>query len=179
MTRGGPSGSPLFLRPEIGQNERMHLPQALLKLPLLFDADTLIEEVKALPRLAWVPHPDRIAGNDAVRLISPNGGATDLWDGHMAPTEHLLSSPYIREIMKEIGAVWGRSRLMGLAAGSTVPAHIDSHYYWRTHVRIHIPIITNPDVSFTVAGETVHMKAGECWTFDSFQRHEVLNGGSE
>ena len=124
-----------------------------------------------------MPHPNRIPGNDAVRLITPNGQETDQLGGVMAPTEHLLACPYIMEIMAEIGAVWGRSRLMGLAAGSSVPAHIDSHYYWRTHVRIHIPVITNPHVSFTVGGETVHMEPGECWTFDSFQRHEVVNGG--
>jgi hypothetical protein len=58
-----------------------------------------------------------------------------------------------------------------------VPAHADSHYYWRTHIRIHVPVITNPGVEFTCGGETVHMAAGECWVFDSFQRHEVHNRG--
>ena len=157
----------------------MHFKQPLVRLPVRFCADTLVDEVKALPPSAWVPHPNKLPGNDAVRLISPNGQPTDLWGGVMAPTEYLRACPYIMEIMAGIGATWGRSRLMGLAAGATVPPHIDSHYYWRTHVRIHIPVITNPKVKFTVGGETVHMAPGECWTFDSFQRHEVVNGGSE
>jgi hypothetical protein len=97
----------------------------------------------------------------------------------MRPTEHLLASPYIMGVMRELGGVWGRSRLMGLAAGAEVPAHIDCHYYWRTHLRIHIPVITNPGVLFTCGDETVHMKAGECWVFDSFQRHDVQNKGTE
>ena len=81
--------------------------------------------------------------------------------------------------MHELGGVWGRSRLMGLAAGAEVPPHIDCHYYWRTHLRIHIPVITNPGVLFTCGDETLNMKAGECWVFDSFQRHEVHNNGIE
>lgn len=157
----------------------MQFKQPLIRLPVRFCADTLVEQVNALPRSAWVPHPQGLAGNDAVRLVSPNGQATDLWGGVMAPTEYLNACPYIMEVMAELGAVWGRSRLMGLAAGATVPGHIDSHYYWRTHVRIHVPVITNPEVKFTVGGQTVHMEPGECWTFDSFQRHEVVNGGSE
>ena len=79
--------------------------------------------------------------------------------------------------MAEIGGVWGRSRFMGLAPGREVPPHIDINYYWRTHLRIHIPVITNPGVLFTCGGETVHMAAGECWVFDSFLQHDVQNKG--
>jgi hypothetical protein len=114
-----------------------------------------------------------------VRLITPGGKATDDLGGEMGPTEQLLACPYIMEIMASIGAVWGRSRLMGLGAGADVPPHIDIHYYWRTHWRIHIPVITNPNVSFMCGGETVHMQAGECWVFDSFRAHTVRNAGTE
>lgn len=153
--------------------------QPLVRLPIRFDPATLVAEVKALPQSAWVPHPNKFPGNDAVRLITPGGIETDALEGRMRPTPHLLASPYMMALMGELGGVWGRSRLMGLAAGAEVPAHIDSHYYWRTHLRIHIPIITNPGVEFTCGGETVNMAAGECWVFDSFRRHEVHNRGSE
>lgn len=153
--------------------------QPLVRLPIRFDADALVAEVKALPQSAWVPHPNKFPGNDAVRLITPEGIETDALEGQMRPTPHLLASPYMMELMGELGGVWGRSRLMGLAAGAEVPAHIDSHYYWRTHLRIHIPIITNPGVEFTCGGEQVNMRAGECWVFDSFRRHEVHNRGSD
>jgi hypothetical protein len=153
--------------------------QPLVRLPIRFDTEALEAEVKALPAAAWVPHPNKFPGNDAVRLITPDGEPTDVLQGSMAPTEYLQACPYIMEIMGELGGVWGRSRLMGLAAGSEVPPHIDSHYYWRTHLRIHIPVITNPGVEFTCGGETVNMAAGECWVFDSFRRHEVHNRGTE
>lgn len=157
----------------------MRFSKPLLKLPIRFSADALAAEVAALPKSAWTAHPQRFQGNSAVRLITAHGRPTDAIQGEMAPTPYLADCPYIRQIMAEIGSVWGRSRLMALAPGAEVPAHIDSHYYWRTHIRIHIPVVTNPGVSFTCGEETVHMEAGECWVFDSFLRHEVHNRGSE
>ena len=155
------------------------LKQPFLKLPIRFDADALAAEVRALPPEAWTPHPTGYVGNEAVRLISPFGQPTDDIEGPMAPTEWLKRCPYIQEVMAAIGAVWGRSRLMGLAAGGEVPSHIDINYYWRTHLRIHIPVITNPGVLFTCGDRTEHMAAGECWIFDSFRWHDVQNKGTE
>ena len=155
----------------------MRMTRPFLKLPIRFDAEALSEEVRALPPSSWSPHPTGFVGNEAVRLISPGGRPTDQIEGPMGPTDNLERCPYISEIMAELGAVWGRSRLMGLAAGGQVPAHVDTHYYWRTHLRIHIPVITNPGVLFTCGDETVHMAAGECWLFDSFQWHRVENRG--
>jgi hypothetical protein len=157
----------------------MRLTQPLLQLPIGFDADALAAEVRALPDSAWDPHPTGFAGNEAVRLVTPNGELSDAIEGPMAPTEHLKRCPYIMAVMAELGGVWGRSRLMALAPGAEVPAHVDAHYYWRTHLRIHIPAITNPGVTFTCGDENVHMAAGECWVFDSFRWHDVQNKGSE
>jgi hypothetical protein len=155
----------------------MQMTRPFLKLPIRFDADALEAEVRALPASAWVPHPTGFAGNEAVRLVTPHGRPSDEIEGPMGPTENLERCRYLTEIMAELGAVWGRSRLMGLAPGREVPLHVDTHYYWRTHLRIHIPVITNPRVLFTCGEETVHMAAGECWLFDSFQWHRVENKG--
>ncbi|MGF7150718.1 hypothetical protein FHS96_004376 [Sphingomonas zeicaulis] len=157
----------------------MRLNRPLLRLPRRYCAETLAAEIAALPRAAWLPHPGRLAGNDAVPLITPGGQMVNGFAGPMAPTEALLACPYIMEVMADLGAVWGRSRLMGLAAAAEVPEHVDVGYYWRTHVRVHVPIITSPAVSFSCAGETVHMAAGECWVFDTFQMHCVRNGGDD
>jgi len=157
----------------------MRLSKPLLQLPIRFDADKLAAEVNALPPSAWMPHPGGFAGNEAVPLVSPGGELTDEFEGPMGPTEQLERCPYIMDLMAELDGVWGRSRLMGLAPGAVVPVHIDVHYYWRTHLRIHIPVITNPGVLFTCNNETVNMKAGECWVFDSFALHYVQNKGTE
>ncbi len=157
----------------------MRIERPLLKLPIRFCGDTLAREVRALPRKTWQSHPQGYDGNIAVPLVSPGGAETDQWAGPMAPTEALGRCAYVRQIMQELDSTWGRSRLMGLEAGAVVPEHVDIHYYWRTHLRIHIPVITNPAVAFTCAGETVHMAPGECWLLDSFFRHSVRNAGGE
>lgn len=156
----------------------MRLDRPLLKLPRRYDAAALAAEVAALPPSAWLPHPGKLPGNDAVPLITPGGTVSNGFAGAMAPTAQLAACPYIMQIMADLGAVWGRSRLMGLAPGSDVPEHVDVGYYWRTHLRVHIPIVTEPAVSFTAGGETVHMAAGDCWVFDTFQMHRVRNLGS-
>jgi hypothetical protein len=50
--------------------------------------------------------------------------------------------------------------------------------------RFHFPIITNPDVKFTVwdinnKPNTVNMKPGECWVLDVRKPHAAINGGKE
>lgn len=157
----------------------IELEKPFYKLPIRFSAETLANEVRALPEAAWTPHPTGFVGNEAVRLVSPGGQDTDAIEGPMGPTPHLLACSYTMETMAALGGVWGRSRFMGLAPGAEVPEHIDSNYYWRTHLRLHVPVITNPGVTFTCGGTSVHMKAGECWAFDSFRLHEVQNKGSE
>lgn len=155
----------------------MKLGTPLVKLPRQYCSETLANEVAALPQSAWLPHPGRIPGNDAVPLITPAGQVTNGFAGPMAPTAMLKQCPYIMEILADLDAVWGRSRLMGLAPGAVVPEHVDVGYYWRTHIRIHIPVITNAKVAFSCDQETVHMAPGEVWLFDSFCLHNVRNDG--
>lgn len=157
----------------------MRFSRSLLQLPIRFDAEVLAAEVAALPPSAWVAHPQGFPGNDAVQLVSVDGALTDDWAGPMASTEHLRRLPYTMRLMEELGGVWGRSRLMGLGPGAIVPAHVDIHYYWRTHIRIHIPVITNPGVRFQCGSDSVHMEPGESWVFDSFEVHEVRNDGAD
>jgi hypothetical protein len=88
----------------------MHFDRPLLKLPIRFDADALAAEVRALPQSVWVPHPTGFVGNEAVRLVSPNGTENDELQGPMAPTRNLLASPYMMKVMGVLGGVWSRSR---------------------------------------------------------------------
>lgn len=157
----------------------MRFDQPLIKLPLQFCADTLAKEIRALPAAAWEPHPQRFAGNEAVPLVTPAGRVSNDFAGPMGPTDYLLQSPYMMQAMAAIDAVWGRGRLMGLGAGAQVPPHVDANYYWRTHIRLHIPAITNPSVDFYCGDQRVNMAPGECWIFDTFQPHQVVNRGSE
>ena len=153
----------------------MRLARPFYRLPMRFDVARLREEVSALPAAAWVAHPNDIAGNSALRLITVDGAENDEVDGAMRPTPHLERSPYVRQVLASLGVVWSRSRLMRLAPHADVPEHADINYHWYYRVRVHIPVFTTPDVLFRCGGETVHMAAGEAWVFDNWRRHSVLS----
>ena len=92
-------------------------------------------------------------------------------------TPHLERCPYAQQVMASFGEVLARSRFMKLAPSCEVGTHVDFNYHWYTRVRIHVPVITDPDVIFYCANEHVHMRPGECWIFNSWKRHRVVNGG--
>jgi hypothetical protein len=154
----------------------MKLRVRFLQLPVLFDAERLAAEVAALPAEAWRPHPQGYPGNDALALITTGGDpASDARDGAMGPTPYLLACPYLMQVLETLGATWGRSRLMRLSGNAEVTPHVDTDYYWRDHMRVHVPIVTQPTVRFLCGGEEVNMAAGECWIFDTWSLHSVHN----
>ncbi len=77
----------------------MRLPKPFFRLPLRFDAARLAAEVAALPAAAWAEHPNHLAGNSCVRLISVDGGENDSVDGPMAATAHLARLPYVQQLL--------------------------------------------------------------------------------
>jgi len=73
-----------------------------------------------------------------------------------------------------------------LDAHSLIPTHTDTEgymvsgeialgLYYRLIRRIHVPIFTNKDVFFKVAGEVKSFKVGECWETNTDQMHSVWN----
>ena len=154
----------------------MKLRVRFLQLPVLFDAERLAAEVAAIDPAAWRPHPQGYPGNDALALVTTGGDpASDARDGAMGPTPHLLACPYLMQTLEALGAVWGRSRLMRLSGNAEVTPHVDTDYYWRDHIRVHVPIVTQPTVRFLCGGEAVNMAAGEAWIFDTWSLHSVHN----
>lgn len=153
----------------------MRLSRPFFQLPVLFDVTRLQAEIAALPAQAWVSHPDGLPGNSAARLISAGGAETDSVHGQMLPTPWLETLPYLRQVLASFGVVWGRSRLMRLAPGASVPEHADINYHWHSRVRLHVPIFTWPQVRFYCDGQSVHMAEGEAWIFDNWRPHHVEN----
>ncbi|MDE0350690.1 MAG: aspartyl/asparaginyl beta-hydroxylase domain-containing protein [Gammaproteobacteria bacterium] len=154
----------------------MRLSRPFIRLPFQFDAERLAVEAGQFPADRWMRHPSGLPGNSAIALISSGGGDNDSFEGEKRPTPHLDACPYMRQVMASFDEVLSRSRLMKLDAGSEVRLHVDFNYHWFSRVRIHIPVVTNPDVIFHCGPERLHMGAGECWIFDSWRRHRVVNG---
>jgi len=107
-----------------------------------------------LPASAWAEHPSDYQGNSSVRLISSGGGENDDVRGQMLLTPHLRNCPYVQQVLESFGVVWGRSRLMRLAPGASVPEHADINYHWFRRVRVHVPVVTVPQVRFHCGGES-------------------------
>jgi hypothetical protein len=147
-----------------------------IKLPLTFDVERMVAEVKAIPESDWRPHPQGNPGNSALPLIALGGNPTDDGvAGTMLPTPHLEKCEYLRQVLASFETVFGRSRLMRLEGKSEATLHVDTNYYWADRVRIHVPITTSPVIEFICNEKSVHMPAGEAWIFDAWKLHNVLN----
>lgn len=153
----------------------MKLPHPFYRLPIRFDVPRLQAEAAQFSDHEWRRHPSGFAGNSAIPLISVGGAEDGGALGPMGPAAALERCPYIRQVLESFGVVWGRSRLMRLEPGATVPEHADVNYLWFNRVRVHIPVVTAPGVQFHCGGQTVHMAAGELWVFDNWRRHSVVN----
>lgn len=153
----------------------MKLKHNFIRLPLRFDVEQLKKELALFDRDSWMAHPNGLKGNSAMPLISKDGGDNDHFHGSMKVTPHLQRCEYIQQVIGSFAEVFGRSRLMKLESGCEVSAHTDTNYHWHSRVRIHIPITTFAEVIFHCGDSAVHMGEGECWIFDSWQQHKVVN----
>lgn len=156
----------------------MKLQRHFYRMPVRFDIERLRAEVEALPEHAWSRHPQEYEGNTAAHLITVGGTQNDLVGGEMQPTPALLACPYLQQVLAFFGTVWSRSRLMRISGGGAVPQHSDISHHWFYRARVHIPIVTRPEVRFHCADQSVHMAAGEAWIFDNWRQHKVLNPAS-
>ncbi len=153
----------------------MNLESEFYRLPVMFDAERLREEVERFAPNAWRAHPQGFEGNSAMILVAANGEINDDLKGVMKPTPHLINSPYLQQVLASFNTVVGRSRLMRIGPQRGVSSHVDINYYWHNRTRVHVPIITHPDIQFVCDDKRVHMAAGEAWIFDNWKTHEVIN----
>jgi len=157
----------------------MRLDVPFVRLPISIDAAALEAEVRAIPEEIWQPHPEGMPGNSALILVSVGGDPeSHSVDGPMRPTPVMTQLPAIANVLAgltALGCPIGRTRLMRIDIESEVTAHVDTNRYWWDHLRVHVPIITDPAVEFFVDDASVHMGAGECWVFDTWRRHRVEN----
>jgi len=161
-------------------DREMKLQVPFIQLPLAFDSGVLADEIAALGDAPWKPHPQGFPGNSMLPLVAAHGDpANESFAGPMRPTPQLQRCPYLTQVFASLGATAGRSRLMRLAGQAEVTRHADQGYYWTERVRVHIPIVTQPTVRFECGDAAINMAAGECWIFDTWRQHRVLNDASE
>jgi len=155
-----------------------------LKLPFQFDPVRLTADLGRIAAEEWVPHFNksiyegdwsgvalRSVGGKAMQLY-PDPTATD----RFADTETLGRCLYYQEVLVTLQCPLTSVRLLRLQAGSSIAEHCDYRLgYEDGEVRIHVPIVTDQDVAFFLAGERVPLAVGECWYLNVNLPHRVEN----
>jgi len=99
--------------------------------------------------------------------------------GSFAATPALAVAPSIRATIEHFACERNRIRLMRLRPGGHILRHSDPlHTIDPRLVRLHVPVITNPDVFFLVNDARVEMHPGETWHVDVRFPHSVENRGT-
>ena len=87
----------------------------------------------------------------------------------LMPLESLLSTHYGNGYSQRV-------ILTKLKPQGTIPEHRDTGPHFHISHRVHLPLVTNDEVLFTVGDETITMNAGELWEINNTNRlHSVVN----
>jgi quercetin dioxygenase-like cupin family protein len=158
-----------------------------LRLPFTFDTVRLAENLANLGG-KWTPHyvPQNYSGDwGVIPLRAPHGEThpirmiyPDPMQRTYVDTAALQATPYFREVLSSFTTTMYAARLMRLASGSVIKEHTDAGLEFEEGVaRVHIPVLTNPDVEFYLNGARVVMEAGSCWYLRLSNPHRVVNRG--
>jgi hypothetical protein len=156
------------------------------RLPLPVDLTALERDLGALPPEAWVGHFNtrvyqgdwsgaafRAPGGDASRLYPDLTGTLPFED-----TPLRAACPGVDALMRSFACPLLAVRFLRLGPGARILPHRDYDLGFRTgEVRLHVPVITSPEVAFVVAGVPLPMSPGEVWYADFDRVHHVHNSG--
>lgn len=118
----------------------------------------------------------------SISLRSASGESDDIYahsDAVYRNTPVLDLMPYVKEILDAWQCEKHAVRLLSLAPGSFIKPHKDPGCaYHDGSFRVHIPVVTNPDVYFTIDEDRLQLKAGECWYMNFSATHSIVNQGN-
>ncbi len=161
------------------------------RFPMRFDVQRMKQELRILDSYRWLDHYDKklADGWTAIPLVSHDGSMTSTESqrigkmGSYRRTPIVEQLPYFRSILDAFQCPHGRIRIMKLLPGTIIRAHRDIcdevACFAFNQVRLHIPIITNDRVVFTVGGEQLHLRPGRLYYVNFAKVHYVRNDGSE
>jgi hypothetical protein len=162
------------------------LPNAL-KLPLRFDPARLQADLARMMADEFVPHFNTAyyQGDwSAVPLRSVGGRVDHIYPDpaaklSFADTPLLARCDYVPEVLASLPCPLQAVRFLRLKAGSIIKEHRDHELGFEDgEIRLHIPVITNPEVEFVLNQVRVVMNEGECWYLNVNRPHRVANRGA-
>jgi hypothetical protein len=160
-----------------------------LLLPLRFDAAAMRADVAAIEASAWVEHyvKENYEGAWTVLPLRSAAGArhpiaaiySDPSAEAFEDTPLLERCHYLPRVLASFACPLQTVRLMRLGPGSIIRLHADHDLGFQYgRARLHVPVVTNPDVEFVLDGERVVLGEGECWYLDLSRPHAVANRGA-
>lgn len=155
-------------------------------LPLRFDPAGLQADNALIGQQEWVTHFNTgyfqgdwsgvalHAARDAANALRPMPGAQDYEE-----TALMDRCPHLRAVIETFQTRLRSVRVLKLSAGSVIREHRDDGLGWEEgEVRLHVPIVTNPQVEFYIEDRRIVMNEGECWYLDLGRPHRVQNRGT-
>lgn len=144
--------------------------------------------LQALARIgvdAWQPHFN--AGYydgdwSGVALISAADALTELssGQGEALEREPWRRDPAWAEGLRGLNLQIRSARLLRLGPGGRIHQHRDYDLQGPdADRRLHIPLLSPPDVDFMLEDQRIPMQAGECWYLDLSRPHSVDNWGTQ
>jgi hypothetical protein len=165
-----------------------------LRFPFEFDVTRLRADLELIEtNWKWHAHPDKYqvehSGDwTAIALIAsekadPDDPESLRYRGQVSgPTPILTQCLYLPEVIGSFKTDVHRVRLMNLKPGKVITPHCDygeqRYSLERGFIRVHVPIRTDPDVSFFINGLRLPMEEGEAWYTNVCKPHSVRNDSS-
>jgi hypothetical protein len=152
-----------------------------IKLNIDFDPQRLQEDLKRAEesfKKITVIGPYNDGSWSGIALRSNDGTAEDIEaynQGDSKNTPVLENCPYFKEVLNQLGFSSGVVRLLFLPPGKIIGDHKDKNSWRNGYVRLHLPIVTNEDVTMIIDGERKYMAPGELWFGDFGRTHSVEN----
>lgn len=158
-----------------------------LKLPFLFNEEKLERDLQQLLKSDWIPHFNQqgYTGEwNSLPLYAPSGDPNNIL-AHVDGEAKILATPilqnckYFQQVIATFLCPFTSVRLLRLKSGGNIKPHRDYRSgYEDDFFRLHIPILTNSKVNFTLDGQRLNMQPGECWYTNVNYVHSVSNDGA-
>ncbi len=87
--------------------------------------------------------------------------------------EHIVQRHY------KPGGIVIRAMIANLLAGAVITPHVDTDPSFAVGHRIHVPLVTNEDVDFTIGGELFNLKEGVAYEINNLEKHGVHNRSAQ
>jgi len=150
------------------------------------DVMALKAKLLELPKGAW-SESDRQTVFDihyetqSIQLLGEDMSHTAPEQGRFYPDFAPLLEPILSQLTGHFGShgTFVRILFAKLLPYSEIRPHVDKGYSLINCNRVHVPIVTNKQVTVFVGGESLHMKEGEMWEINNATVHAVKNDSNE